>query len=166
VRVSQERGQLGGLARQFKRQRGIVPPQSEESFQQGVIDLARALSWHVYHTRDSRRSAHGFPDLVLCRPPRLVIAELKSDRGHLTPEQDAWLRAFGQVPGIEVFVWTPRDKEDIVAVLVRRVSATQSAPAHVADGTQCWCCPDVVYQDGSHESGPCLPGEAIEGQVP
>jgi hypothetical protein len=44
--------------------------------------------------------------------------------------------------------------------------AAQSAPVHAADGTQCWCCPDVVYQDGSHEAGPCLPGEAIEADVP
>jgi hypothetical protein len=109
------------------RRPSAVPPQREESFQQGVIDLARALGWHTYHTRDSRKSAHGFPDLVLCRPPRLIFAELKSDRGRLTPEQDVWLRAFGQVPGIEVFVWAPRDKEDIVAVLTHRVSRTQSA---------------------------------------
>jgi hypothetical protein len=32
-------------------------------------------------------------------------------------------------------------------------------PPHAEDGTQCWCRPDVVYQDGSHPSGQGQPGE-------
>ena len=55
---------------------------SEEQFQQQVIDLATLRGWRCYHTRDSRRSAEGFPDLVLARVERkltnLQAAELRA----------------------------------------------------------------------------------------
>ena len=37
----------------------------ESDFQRAVIEMARLHGWLVYHTHDSRRSAPGFPDLVL-----------------------------------------------------------------------------------------------------
>ena len=40
---------------------------TEEQFQQQIIDLADVRGWWHYHTRDSRRSDEGFPDLVLVR---------------------------------------------------------------------------------------------------
>ena len=48
---------------------------------------------------------------------RLVIAELKSERGKVSPEQRAWLDTLGMVPGIEVFVWYPADLDDAIAIL-------------------------------------------------
>ncbi|MCC6312227.1 MAG: hypothetical protein IT345_15125, partial [Trueperaceae bacterium] len=59
----------------------------ERDFQALVVQLARLRGWRVYHTFDSRRSPAGFPDLVLARPPRLVIAELKSEKGRVADEQ-------------------------------------------------------------------------------
>ena len=67
---------------------------SEEEFQQQVIDLATLRGWRHYHTRDSRRSAEGFPDLILARVERkltdLQASELKKqflaasqDRRHI-----------------------------------------------------------------------------------
>lgn len=45
---------------------------------QSVVDAARLNGWLVYHTHDSRRSAEGFPDLVMLRLSRMVVAELKT----------------------------------------------------------------------------------------
>jgi hypothetical protein len=47
----------------------------------------------------------------------LVFAELKSERGKLKPEQEAWLEALRQVPGVEVHVWRPSDMDAIAEVL-------------------------------------------------
>ena len=82
---------------------------TERELQQAVLELARLLRWSCYHTFDSRRSEHGWPDLVLVRPPRLVAAELKSEQGRLTPAQLGWLDLLRQVPGVETAEWRPRD---------------------------------------------------------
>lgn len=95
---------------------------TERQFQDAVIELARALGYLVHHVRPAlnRRGrwstplqGHpGFPDLVLARPGRLILAELKSERGHLSPWQDEWLAVLTTCPGIEVYVWYPRDWHD------------------------------------------------------
>lgn len=82
-----------------------------------VRDLARTLGWRRYHTWLAKHSPAGFPDEVLCRPPRLIFAELKSDRGTLKPEQEAWLGELRQVPGVEVYLWRPADMDEIARVL-------------------------------------------------
>lgn len=92
---------------------------AEESFQSDVWRLARLNGWRVYHTRDSRRSPAGFPDLVLVRDGRLIFAELKSERGRVEPEQRAWLGDLMLVPGAEVRIWRPSDLEEIVQTLAR-----------------------------------------------
>jgi hypothetical protein len=89
---------------------------TEKQFMAQVVQLARLCSWMVYHTHDSRRSAAGFPDLVLLRGAEMVAAELKAGRGRTTPEQDAWLAAFGRA-GAAVFVWRPADWPEIERVL-------------------------------------------------
>lgn len=78
---------------------------------QSVVDAARLNGWLVYHTHDSRRSAEGFPDLVMLRLSRMVVAELKTPTGKVTPAQAVWLEAFRDVYDgpIEVFVWRPAD---------------------------------------------------------
>ena len=62
-----------------------------------------SLAGAFYHTFDSNsRQAKGFPDLCLVRGKRLIFAELKTDTGKLTADQEAWLIALGAVPGLEV----------------------------------------------------------------
>jgi len=81
--------------------------QTEKQFMSQVIRAAKVLGWAHYHTHNSQKSEAGFPDLVLTRRPRVIFAELKSDRGVLTAEQRAWideLRACGQ----EAYVWKPK----------------------------------------------------------
>ena len=66
---------------------------SEASFQGAVVEYARLRGWLVYHTRDSRGSQPGYPDLTLVRGGRLIFAELKTDTGRVRVEQQAWLAA-------------------------------------------------------------------------
>lgn len=67
------------------------PSISEAAFQAQVIELAKLYRWRVYHTRDSRGSHAGFPDLVLVRGGDLVFLELKTEHGKATRQQEAWI---------------------------------------------------------------------------
>lgn len=88
---------------------------TERQWQQQVIDLARLLQWSYYHTFDSRRSNPGFPDLVLWKD-RTIFAELKTNHGRLTAEQRRVAEALARA-GAEVYVWRPRDLDDVQRVL-------------------------------------------------
>lgn len=90
---------------------------SEKRFQQMVTDLANLRGWLFYHPWNSQKSTPGWPDCAMVRPPRFVVAELKSEKGRLSPHQREWLDKLQQVPTIEVFVWRPRDWEEILRVL-------------------------------------------------
>ena len=68
---------------------------SERQLQDAVVELATWCKWMSYHTFDSRRSAPGFPDLVLLRRDRIIAVELKSAIGKVTGEQQRWLDALG-----------------------------------------------------------------------
>jgi hypothetical protein len=89
---------------------------SERDFQTGVLELARLLGWRSYHTHDSRRSAAGFPHLVLVRGERLVFAELKSETGAPSADQRAWLDALAETPA-ESYLWRPADWPEVAEVL-------------------------------------------------
>lgn len=92
---------------------------TEAQFLQKILDLAHFLGWLTYHTRDSRGSEPGFPDLVLCHPQKgdYLMAELKDEDGLLSPSQIKWLNAL-RASGIEIHIWRPIDWEDIVYRLV------------------------------------------------
>lgn len=87
----------------------------EADWQRMVVQLAKQLGYRVYHTFNSRRSTHGFPDLCLVGR-RLIFLELKRETGKLTVEQRDWLAAMVQT-GAEVYVVRPRDLEELAAVL-------------------------------------------------
>lgn len=95
----------------------IRPPISEGALTTYVRDLAKLYHWRRYHTWLSKHSPAGFPDEVLVRPQRLVFAELKSEKGKLSSEQQAWLEELRQVPGVEVYLWRPADMDEIARVL-------------------------------------------------
>jgi hypothetical protein len=92
-------------------------PLTEKQWLWQVQDLASQLRWTHYHPFLSVRSPRGWPDLALCRPPRLILAELKSDKGKVTESQLHWLRLLGQCPAVEVYVWRPVDFPDVLEVL-------------------------------------------------
>lgn len=103
-----------------------APTITEAAFQAQVIELAHLLGWRVAHFRPAQTKhgwrtpvaadGKGFPDLVLVRRKRLIFAELKSQRGRLSPEQREWWEAL-QPTGAEAYVWKPSDFDEIAAVL-------------------------------------------------
>jgi hypothetical protein len=95
------------------------PRISEKEFQAQVLDFARLSGWLCYHTHDSRRSAPGFPDLVLVRPPVVVFAELKAEAGRVRVEQEVWLKALASSESVEAVLWRPRDWPEIEQTLQR-----------------------------------------------
>ena len=87
-----------------------------KEFMPAVIELAERRGWRVYHTHDSRRSAKGFPDLCMVRNGSLIFAELKSEKGVTTPEQQAWLADLLGVivegAAVNVYLWRPEQWHD------------------------------------------------------
>jgi len=98
---------------------------TEKEFGQQIEDLLNLFGWRWCHFRPARteqgwRTAisgyQGFPDYVAVRGDRLVIAELKSDKGKVSEHQQAWIEALTQA-GAEVYVWRPSQIEDIARLL-------------------------------------------------
>lgn len=112
--------------------------QSEADFQAQVIELARHYRWRCAHFRGVRvqrkdgsvyyqtpvqAQGKGFPDLVLLKGARLLVAELKIPPNTVTPEQAEWLDAFRAVPGAMVCTWTPADW-----LAIERILASDATP--------------------------------------
>ncbi len=93
---------------------------SEDEFQDRVIHEAKFSGWHYAHFRPAQtekgwRTAmqgdKGFPDLVLARGGVVILTELKSEKGRVTPDQEYWIKAAGAQ------VWRPSDWATIQKVL-------------------------------------------------
>ena len=94
---------------------------SEADLQSAVVQLAHLKGWIVAHFRPSLRQsgnystacqydAQGFPDLVLARDGRVIFAELKGDKGVLSPEQIKWRDALNSGKWsyvTEYYLWRP-----------------------------------------------------------
>ena len=107
----------------------------ERDFQNGVIQMARASGWMVYHFHDSRREvvredgsrqwigdsdAAGWVDLALVRPPDVYLWELKAEGGHATPDQRKTGTALKDCPGVLYAEVRPSDWDWIETQLQRR----------------------------------------------
>jgi hypothetical protein len=92
---------------------------TESALQDAVIELANYLGFMVHHCRPGRRADGswvtaitgdpGYPDLCLVKPPRVLFVELKSAKGGTSMEQDEWLDALRNCPGVETYVFRPAD---------------------------------------------------------
>ena len=132
------------------------PPESEAEFLAKILELARAFGWLVYHARPAMTSRMnkqgkavwvtplqgdpGFPDLIIARvlykeqkerqfepaEARLIIAEVKSEKGRLSNYQKAWfdflipcshfiICKMSPVP--EIYLWQPSDLAEIAKLL-------------------------------------------------
>ena len=102
---------------------------NEKQFQAQVIQLARMNGWRVFHPmkmqardgtwRTALSGDKGWPDLVLAHQQRgLIVAELKTDTGKLSPDQHAWLTALA--PWAEIQVWRPSD----LTTIAKRLGTT------------------------------------------
>ena len=97
-----------------------APPQiSERTFQAQVIAAAEAMGWLCYHTHDSRRSAPGFPDLIMVRGYRMVALELKVGRNKPTVYQVRWLAALREVWQVDALWAKPDDWDKLMEILKR-----------------------------------------------
>jgi hypothetical protein len=96
-----------------------APAMSEAEFQRRVMKVATQLGWLWYHAYDPISDAAGFPDLVLVRRKRLLFAELKTEKGKLSKEQQRWFELLNTVISdhCDVYVWRPSMMEDIVEIL-------------------------------------------------
>ena len=88
---------------------------TEKEFQGWCEAQARLWGWLAFHPYDSRRSTAGFPDLCIVKD-RVVFAELKTDKGQLTPAQMAWANAL-QDAGAEWYLWRPSMQAEIAVFL-------------------------------------------------
>jgi hypothetical protein len=85
--------------------------ESEAGWLEYVRGYARLHGWRTYHPLRSEGSEAGWPDLALCRPPVLALAELKRQNGRLDPEQRAWLDDLERCDRLEIYrTWRPLDR--------------------------------------------------------
>ena len=100
--------------------------ETEAEFQRWLTELAEVLGWTHVHFRPAMTSkgyrtpvsgplGKGWPDLVLVRE-RIIFAELKSEKGKVSLEQDYVLGELRRA-GAEVYVWRPSDRDKIGKVL-------------------------------------------------
>lgn len=98
--------------------KALLATLTEQQWQRQVLEWAHRAGWRVYHTYDSRRSAGGFPDLVLVKPGyRVIFAELKAENGRISPQQKIWLEELAQCDGTDVRIWRPSDEREVLATL-------------------------------------------------
>lgn len=81
---------------------------TEVQLQNNVIDLVKIYGGHWYHAYDSRKSAPGWPDLVILFPGQVLVRELKSAKGKVTRAQRDWLDGLARA-GVDAGVWRPVD---------------------------------------------------------
>jgi len=99
----------------------------ENDLQNNILEVAKLYHWRRAHFRPARTKhgwrtpvqadGKGFPDLVLVKPPRLIIAEIKRQGQKPSEFQREWLDDFNGVPSVEVYVWQPSDWDDILKIL-------------------------------------------------
>lgn len=85
----------------------------ESELQRKVIETCNWLGLRHYHTFDSRKSAAGFPDLVIVGPLGVLFVELKSDKGLVSPQQEAWVADLERA-GAEAFIIRPAGFDHLV----------------------------------------------------
>lgn len=112
---------------------------SEKIFQAQVMQIAARYGWRQAHFRPSMTANGrwltamsgdaGYPDLTLAHPTKgIVFAELKTDRGRISKEQDLWHKFLhtGAHVGTSVQLWRPRDLDQIVEILFKGVRRDSS----------------------------------------
>lgn len=100
-----------------------MPDMSEAELQSAVIELAHLCRWRVAHFRPAPNGrggwatpvsadGAGFPDIVMARNGEVIVAELKTKAGKLSPEQEAWMASLSSRDfadrRLRVYVWRPQ----------------------------------------------------------
>ena len=110
----------------------VMPRQTEKEFQAAVLEYAHLRGWRHWHDaatntprrcsdcgaiRQTPRNAAGFLDLILIRRPRLVWAELKTETGVVSSDQQSWIDEL-QACGQAMYIWRPSLWPEIEQVLM------------------------------------------------
>ena len=97
------------------------PAISERLFTEQVRKAAIVTGWKFYHTHNSMFSAKGYPDICLAKSGRLWFAELKTETGKVSPEQQEWIDAINEVetPFVRAIVLRPSDFDEFFEELKR-----------------------------------------------
>ena len=106
---------------------------NERDFQKAIIDAAHQLGWFVAHFRPAQirlgkwvtpvqADGAGFPDLVMVKDGMMIIAEVKTERGVLSPEQRIWISKMSALERknrgvVLIRVWKPRHWDQIIHLL-------------------------------------------------
>jgi len=100
---------------------------TEKVLQDNILEVAKLFRWRRAHFRPARTKhgwrtpvqadGKGFPDLILVKPPRLIIAEVKRQDTYPNEYQREWLEDFAGLGCVEVYTWKPQDWDDIVSIL-------------------------------------------------
>ncbi len=90
---------------------------TEKELQATVRELAEAYGWTVFCTWRSKHSPPGELDLRMVRPPRVIFAELKTEKGRASKEQAETLLLLPACPPIEVYLWLPSDLGEMERIL-------------------------------------------------
>ena len=103
--------------------------QTEAAFQSAVQDLADLRGWEWLHLQRALNDrgywrtpvtgplGPGWPDLLMIRGDRVIVAELKVGYGKLRPNQERVLGIISSVGWIEVYTWHPKDWDEIEGIL-------------------------------------------------
>lgn len=106
---------------------------TEAQFQAVIASYAELQGWKVFHQGDSRSCTHGhgYPDLTLIsqRENRIVFAEIKRNDGQPTIEQVQYaaLILSLDMPGVEYYLWYPKDIDEVREVLKARPEAARQS---------------------------------------
>jgi hypothetical protein len=90
---------------------------TEKDLMRNVTQLAQTLGYQVYHPWLSIHSERGFPDMVIWKPGRFILAELKNEKGKLTDSQEEKIASLKACGVVEVYIWRPSQWDELVQVL-------------------------------------------------
>lgn len=91
---------------------------TEADLREQIRTLCDLFRWKMYFSWTSIHSPKGMLDLLLTNreKKRVIFAELKTEKGKLTPEQQETFDDLEEC-GAEVYVWRPVDIESIARLL-------------------------------------------------
>ena len=92
---------------------------TEAELQATIVETAELCGWLVFHDNDSRRNTPGFPDLVLVKPPRIVLLELKSANGRIRPEQRIWMDQLAECDTVASAIIRPEHLDQTIEYLTK-----------------------------------------------
>jgi len=104
--------------------------ETEKDFQTWVVGILQLFNWPYIHNRAgmNRRgqwstplSGHqGFPDFLAVKDTRVLLIELKSDKGKTSEHQEVWRNALTPAVAegkVEYYLFRPGDRDKITEIL-------------------------------------------------